>query len=45
MTPYELTRYLDSRSEMLAVISKLAALHVQDFSDPTTLSAVNDIEA
>lgn len=44
MSPFELTRYLDYCSEMLAVISKLAALHVQDFDDPVTLSAVNDIE-
>ena len=28
----------------MTVISKLAALHVQEFSDPVTLSAVNDIE-
>jgi hypothetical protein len=44
LSALELTRYLDYCSEMLAVISKLAALHVQEFSDPVTLSAVNDIE-
>lgn len=44
MTAFELTRYLDYCSEMLAILSKLAALHVQDFEDPITLSAVNDIE-
>ncbi|MBL9137261.1 MAG: hypothetical protein JNK85_15420 [Verrucomicrobiales bacterium] len=44
MSAFELTRYLDYCSEMLAVISKLAALHVQNFDDPVTLSAVNDIE-
>lgn len=44
MTACELTRYLDYCSEMLALLSKLAALHVQEFSDPITLSAVNDIE-
>jgi hypothetical protein len=44
LSPFELTRYLDYCSEMLAVISKLAALHVQEFRDPVTLSAVNDIE-
>lgn len=44
MSAFELTRYLDYCTEMLAVISKLAALHVQNFDDPVTLSAVNDIE-
>lgn len=44
MTRHELTRYLDYCTEMLALLSKLAALHVQQFPDPVTLSAVNDIE-
>ena len=44
MTPFELTRYLDYCSEMLAVISKIAALHVQNFSDPVTLSAVDEVQ-
>lgn len=44
LTPFQLTRYLDYCAEMLAVLSKLAALHAQDFNDPVTLSAVNDIE-
>ncbi len=44
MSPFELARYLDYCSEMLAVISKLAALQIQRFDDPVTLSAVNDIE-
>jgi hypothetical protein len=43
--PYELGRYLDYCSELLAVISKLAALHVQHFNDPVTLAAVSDIES
>lgn len=41
----ELGRYLDYCSELLAVISKLAALNVQHFNDPVTLAAVNDIES
>ena len=41
----ELGRYLDYCSELLAVISKLAALHVQWFDDPVTLAAVNDVES
>lgn len=44
MTAAEVARYLDYCTEMLAVISKLAAIHVQEFRDPVTLSAVNDIE-
>jgi len=44
MTPFELTRYLDYCSEMLAVISKIAALYVQDFNDPVTLAAVDEVQ-
>jgi hypothetical protein len=44
MNPFELTRYLDYCSEMLSLISKAAALHVQGFEDATTLSAVEQIE-
>jgi len=43
-TKFELARYLDYCSEMLSVISKTAALYVQNFDDPVTLSAVNDVE-
>jgi hypothetical protein len=45
LTPFELTRYLDYCSEMLSVISKIAALYVQEFDDPVTLAAVNEVEA
>jgi len=41
---FELARYLDYCSEMLSVISKAAALYVQNFEDPVTLAAVNDVE-
>ena len=44
LTPFELTRYLDYCSELLALLSKLAALHTQHFNDPVTLEAVNDVE-
>ncbi len=44
MTPFELTRYLDYSSEALAILSKIAAVYVQHFNDPVTLSAVNDVE-
>lgn len=40
----ELGRYLDYCSEMLALTSKLAALHAQHLQDPVVLDAVNDIE-
>ena len=43
-TKFELARYLDYCSEMLSVISKAAALYVQNFDDPVTLAAVNDVE-
>ena len=43
-TAFELSRYLDYCSEMLSVISKTAALYVQNFEDPVTLDAVNDVE-
>ena len=44
MTPYELTRYLDYCSEMLALISKVGALYIQNFDDPATLRAVDELE-
>ena len=44
MSPFELTRYLDYCSELLAIISKVGAVYVQNFNDPVTLSAVNDVE-
>lgn len=44
MTPFELVRYLDYCTEMLAIISKIAAVYVQDYDDDVTLGAVNEIE-
>lgn len=44
MSPFELNRYLDYCSEMLSLISKAAALHVQGFDDTVTLDAVEQIE-
>ena len=41
----DLPRYLDYCSELLALTSKLAALHAQHLYDPVILNAVNDIEA
>lgn len=42
--PAELIRYLDYCTDLLALISKLAALYVQNFDDPVTLAAVNEVE-
>jgi hypothetical protein len=44
MTAYELTRYLDYCSDAMALISKIAALYVQNFQDPVLLDAVDDVE-
>jgi len=44
MTPFELTRYLDYCSDAMALISKIAALYVQEFQDPVLLDAVDDVE-
>ena len=44
MTPFELTRYLVYCSEMLALLSKIGALYVQNFSDPVTLAAVDEVQ-
>jgi hypothetical protein len=43
LSPFELTRYLDYCSEMLALISKIGALYVERIRDPVTLSAVDDL--
>ncbi|PWT91293.1 MAG: hypothetical protein C5B54_05565 [Acidobacteria bacterium] len=45
MTAFELTRYLDYCSEMLAIISKIAAVYVEKFDDDVTLAAVNELES
>lgn len=45
LTPAQLARYLDYCSELLALTSKLAALHAQYLDDPVVLNAVNDIES
>jgi len=42
--PTQLIRYLDYCSDELALISKIAALYVQKFNDPVSMSAVNDVE-
>ena len=44
MSPAELGRYLDFCSDMLSLISKVAALMVQHLNDDVVLAAVNEIE-
>ncbi len=44
LTRFEMSRYLDFCSEMLSLIGKVAALHVQRYDDPVVLSAVDQIE-
>ncbi|HEX4954913.1 MAG TPA: hypothetical protein VF017_16105 [Thermoanaerobaculia bacterium] len=44
LSPFEMVRYLDYASEMLALIGKVAAVYAQHFDDPAVLAAVNDIE-
>jgi hypothetical protein len=44
MTRFELGRYLDYCSEMLSLISKIAALYVQNIDDPVVLVAVDEVE-
>ncbi len=44
LTHFELSRYLDYCSEMLALVGKVAALYVQRFDDSVALSSVNEVE-
>ena len=45
MTAFELTRYLNYCTELLSLISKLAALFAQNLNDDVVLNAVNDVES
>jgi hypothetical protein len=44
LTPYELNRYLDYCSELLAIVNKLGALYTVDFDDPVVLSGVDGLQ-
>ncbi|MSR35708.1 MAG: hypothetical protein EXR95_03545 [Gemmatimonadetes bacterium] len=44
LSRFELARYLDYCSELLAITTKLAALHLQYLRDPVVLDAVSDVE-
>jgi hypothetical protein len=39
-----IARYLDYCSELLSLISKVAALYAQTFDDPVVLAAVDEVE-
>jgi hypothetical protein len=43
MTPFELGRYLDYCSELLSLVSKTGALYVQEFPDPPTVEAFDQM--
>jgi hypothetical protein len=45
MTPFLLSRYLDYCCDSLALLSKIAALYVQEFQDPVLLAAVDEVES
>ena len=44
LSPFQLTRYLDYSTELLAILSKVAAIYVQRFNDADTVRAAGDIE-
>jgi hypothetical protein len=44
LSSFELARYLDYCSEMLSIVSKIAALYAQNLRDPLTLAAVDEVE-
>lgn len=44
LSPFQLERYLDYCTEMLAVLSKVAAFYVQKFQDESVLRAVDEVE-
>ena len=44
MTRFELHRYLDYCSEMLALLDKIAAVYVQEFDDSVALASAAEID-
>ena len=44
MSRFELHRYLDYCSEMLALIGKIAAVYVQEFDDSAAMAAASELE-
>lgn len=44
LSEFELRRYLDYSSELLALVGKVAALYAEELADPVVLDAVDDLE-
>ncbi|NRA37470.1 MAG: hypothetical protein HRU15_04975 [Planctomycetes bacterium] len=44
MNAFELSRYFDYCSEMLSLISKVAAIYAQSSTDPVAMQAVDEVE-
>lgn len=44
LSPFELARYLDYCSELLALIGKVAVLHLQAIEDSIVLASANEVE-
>jgi len=44
MTSFQLCRYFDYCMELLSMLNKISAIYVQDFPDPPTLEAVEQVE-
>jgi hypothetical protein len=44
LSEFELRRYLDYSSELLALVGKVAALYAEELADPVILDAVDDLE-
>lgn len=44
MTAFELERYLNYSAELLALLSKVAAVYIQHIQDPVTSAAVDEVE-
>ena len=44
LSPFQLGRYLDYCSELLALTAKISALYAERFDDPQAVAAVDDIE-
>jgi hypothetical protein len=45
MNTFELARYLDYASELLAITSKVGAIYVQHFDDTDSVEAASDVES
>ncbi|WP_372368753.1 hypothetical protein [Candidatus Uabimicrobium sp. HlEnr_7] len=44
LTPYQIHRYLDYCTELLSIVSKIASLYVDEFTDQASLNAVDGLQ-